>query len=122
MEHDHPVQSTATLHRWLATILSDGDDGDGMSIMRLKGVIAVAGMDRRLMVQCVNDMFGMAFAAAARARTHALLKLLPPQRMADTMETTAWEAGEARRTRLLVVGRNLHEPKLRETFVDMCCS
>lgn len=84
-----PVVSVAALEQWLAYTLAEGN------IMRAKGVVAVDGSPRRVLVQAVNDMF-------------------------DTAETTLWGDDDLRVTRLVLIGRSLEADQLKASFVKAC--
>lgn len=88
MELAVPIGSVAALEQWLAYTLAEG------TIMRAKGVVAVAGSPRRVLVQAVNDMF-------------------------DTAETTPW-GDDLPVTRLVFIGRSLDADELKASFVKAC--
>ena len=73
--------------QWLDRILQT----QGPDILRAKGIIDVAGEDRRLVFQAV----------------HMILE-------GDLQR--AWAEGERRYSRMVFIGRNLDEAKLREGF------
>ncbi len=73
--------------RWLADLVSR----QGRDILRAKGIIHVAGEDRRLVFQSVHMQLEGDFLGA-------------------------WKAGEPRRSRLVFIGRNLNGEALRAGF------
>ena len=77
----------AKITRWLNELLQE----QGPDILRAKGIIDVAGDDRRLVFQAVHMILEGDF-----------------QR--------PWKAEEARYSRLVFIGRNLDEAKLRSAF------
>jgi G3E family GTPase len=75
------------LNAWLGKLLGE----QGIDIFRSKGIISVAGSDRRLVFQGV----------------HMLL---------TSTEGTAWQSDEVRASRLVFIGRNLDREALRQGF------
>ncbi len=96
-QHDQSVTSvgieadgeldTDRLNRWLRTLLSE----QGTDIFRSKGILALAGSDRRYVFQGV----------------HMLL---------DGSSGAPWAPGERRRNRLVFIGRNLDRAALERGF------
>ena len=73
--------------RWLDKLLAD----QGPDILRAKGILDVAGEDRRLVFQAVHMILEGDFQGQ-------------------------WKDGDKRYSRLVFIGRNLDEAKLREGF------
>lgn len=69
----------ARFDSWLEGLLWEGPSQHGMQIMRMKGVVALAGASCRCIVQGVYEIF-------------------------DKTLTTAWEADEPRLNRLVFIG------------------
>ena len=100
--HDDEVQSlafeldapldAAKFQAWIGAVLQE----QGADILRSKGILAYAGEDRRFAFQAVHMM-------------------------ADGDFISAWPPGEARRSRLVFIGRNLNRPRLRCGF-ESCCA
>ena len=67
------------------------DKKDRMEILRMKGVVSIAGEDRRAVVQGVHELY-------------------------DKDYTTAWTPDEQRLNRLIFIGRNLDGPALHRSF------
>lgn len=96
-EHDESVYSVALvepgavdgekLNRWLGKLLQT----QGPDIFRMKGILNVAGEDRRFVFQGVHMLF-------------------------DGRGDRPWKPGETRKNELVFIGRNLDEAKLREDF------
>ena len=72
------------ISRWLSELLA----AEGQSILRAKGIVSVAGEDRRLVFQAVHMMLEGDFAGA-------------------------WAPSAERETRLVFIGRDLDEARLR---------
>lgn len=83
---DRPVDGQKVT-RWLNEVLQ----AQGPDILRAKGIVDVKGEDRRLVFQAV----------------HMIL---------DGDLQRPWKAGERRYSRMVFIGRNLDEPKLRSGF------
>ena len=83
---DKPINGDK-ITRWLDALLAD----QGPDILRAKGIIDVAGEDRRLVFQAVHMI------------------------MEGELQRP-WKAGEARYSRLVFIGRNLDEAKLKAGF------
>lgn len=75
------------LQNWLETLLTER----GADILRTKGILDVAGEVNRIVVQAV----------------HMLI---------ESDEIGPWRAGEARESRLVLIGRNLNHAKLQADF------
>jgi G3E family GTPase len=73
--------------QWMGTLLQE----KGQDLLRTKGILALAGQERRFAFQAVHMM-------------------------ADGDFVGAWPAGEARRSRLVFIGRDLNRPQLRRGF------
>ncbi len=84
---DRPLDAER-FETWLQDLLAVR----GQDILRTKGVISVAGADRKLVVQAVHMMLEGDF-------------------------TGAWRGDEARRSRLVFIGRNLDRQQLRDGFL-----
>lgn len=84
---DRPLDADR-FETWLQELLAV----KGQDILRTKGVISVAGEDRKLVVQAVHMMLEGDF-------------------------TGAWRGDEARRSRLVFIGRNLDRQQLRDGFL-----
>lgn len=78
------------LEAWLQDLLAR----QGPDILRTKGILPVAGEDRRLVIQAVNMMLEGDF-------------------------TAPWKAGEDRKGKLVFIGRNLDGPAL-QAGLDSC--
>ncbi len=74
----------ARMTRWLNELLAR----EGQNILRAKGIVAVAGEDRKLVFQAVHMMLDGDFAAP-------------------------WREGEARESRMVFIGRDLDQGRLR---------
>jgi G3E family GTPase len=83
---DRPVDGTR-MTRWLNELLAD----QGPDILRAKGIVNVAGEPRRLVFQAVHMML-------------------------EGDLQRPWGADEARESRMVFIGRNLDEAKLRAGF------
>jgi G3E family GTPase len=83
---DRPVDGTR-MTRWLNELLAE----QGPDILRAKGIVSVAGEPRRLVFQAVHMML-------------------------EGELQRAWRADEARESRMVFIGRNLDEAKLRAGF------
>ena len=82
--------------RWVQQLLWDkmtNTAGKQIEIMRSKGVISLAGEDRRHIFQGVQELY-------------------------DLTPTTAWGPSEMRSCRILLVGKNLEEELLRRAFLE----
>ena len=95
-QHDDAISSVSLeggeldawrFRQWLGDYLM----AHGPDVLRTKGILAVAGSDRRVVVQAVHMLMDSA-----------------PQRL--------WKAGEERRSRLVLIGRNLDVATLRAGF------
>ena len=96
-EHDESVKSFAIvesgevdgqkLNNWLSQLLQT----KGVDIFRMKGILNIAGEDKRFVFQGV----------------HMLL---------DGKPDRLWREGETRKNELVFIGRNLDEAQLREDF------
>lgn len=85
------------LERWLGGLLWDPPEG-GTEVYRVKGVVSVEGRDERFVVQGVADLFEVAPAGASGS---------------------AWQEGEARRCKIVFIGRLLSKEEL-ELGVKSC--
>eukprot|EP00037_Helgoeca_nana_P002273 m.32852 g.32852 ORF g.32852 m.32852 type:complete len:422 (+) comp12474_c0_seq2:51-1316(+) len=74
-----------------AKAVDPNGDGDRREVIRMKGVLSLAGEDRRCIVQAVYEMY-------------------------DLQLTTPWGPDEIRSNALVFIGRNLRDDTLRETF------
>ena len=95
-EHDDSITSISLeggeldalrFRQWLGDFLM----AYGPDVLRTKGILAIAGSDRRVVVQAVHMLMDSA-----------------PQR--------PWQPDEGRRSRLVLIGRNLDAPALRAGF------
>ncbi|MBM3648900.1 MAG: GTP-binding protein [Alphaproteobacteria bacterium] len=95
-EHDESITSVSLeggeldlvrFREWLGDYLST----NGPDVLRTKGILAIAGSDRRFVVQAV----------------HMLM---------DAGQQRPWNAGEPRRSRLVLIGRNLDVAALQAGF------
>lgn len=98
-EHQHDLTVTSVgielegevdsgrLNQWLSWLLST----QGTDIFRMKGILAVAGDERRFVFQGVHMLF-------------------------DGQPDRPWEAGESRVNRLVFIGRNLDRDNLTQRF------
>lgn len=96
-EHDETVGSVAIvelgeldgieLNEWISKLLQT----QGPDIFRMKGILAIAGEDRRFVFQGVHMVF-------------------------DGKADRPWKTGETRKNQLVFIGRNLNEAQLREDF------
>lgn len=96
-EHDQTVSSVALtasgaidgerLNGWLAHLLQT----QGSDIFRMKGILSIAGEDRRFVFQGVHMLF-------------------------DGRADRPWKTHETRKNELVFIGRNLDEVKLKEDF------
>jgi G3E family GTPase len=96
-EHDETVGSVAIveagdldgnrLNEWLGNLLQT----QGPDIFRMKGILTIAGEDRRFVFQGVHMLF-------------------------DGKADRPWRPNEARKNELVFIGRNLNETQLREGF------
>ena len=82
------------LERWLGGLLWDPPPG-GTEVYRVKGVVSVEGRDERFVVQGVADLFEVAPAGVAGS---------------------AWAEGEARRCKVVFIGRMLSKQDLERGF------
>jgi G3E family GTPase len=85
---DAPV-SVALLERWISSLLKE----HGEALFRYKGILSVAGMDRRFVFQGVHMLFSGGF-------------------------TTNWGKDEPRRNRFVFIGRNLPSKKITDEFAS----
>ena len=83
---DRPVNGEK-MTRWLNDLLA----AQGPDILRAKGIVSVAGEDRRLVFQAVHMML-------------------------EGDLQSPWREGEPRESRMVFIGRNLDEAKLRAGF------
>ncbi|NJR52747.1 MAG: GTP-binding protein [Leptolyngbyaceae cyanobacterium CSU_1_3] len=96
-EHDETVGSVAIvesgeldgnkLNEWLGRLLQT----QGPDIFRMKGILTIAGEDRRFVFQGVHMLF-------------------------DGRADRSWKSDEERKNELVFIGRNLDEAQLREDF------
>ena len=96
-EHDDSVTSLSivedgdvdldAIQAWVDELLTT----KGADIFRMKGVLSIAFAQRRFVYQAVHMLFNGTF-------------------------DTPWEAGEARQSRLVFIGKNLDHDGLRESF------
>jgi G3E family GTPase len=96
-EHDETVSSVAIvesgeldgnkLNEWLGNLLQT----QGPDIFRMKGILTIAGEDRRFVFQGVHMLF-------------------------DGRADRPWKPGETRKNELVFIGRNLNEAQLKEDF------
>ncbi|MBL1435029.1 MAG: GTP-binding protein [Rhodobacteraceae bacterium] len=77
------------LSTWLEELLAVF----GPEILRTKGIISIAGEDRKLVVQAVNMLLEGDF-------------------------TSQWKAGQTRQSRLVFIGRNLNRTELKAGFLS----
>lgn len=82
------------LERWLGGLLWDPPPG-GTEVYRVKGVVSVEGRDERFVVQGVADLFEVAPAGVVGS---------------------AWAEGEARRCKVVFIGRMLSKQDLEQGF------
>lgn len=82
------------LERWLGGLLWDPPPG-GTEVYRVKGVVSVEGRDERFVVQGVADLFEVAPAGVVGS---------------------AWQEGEARRCKVVFIGRMLSKQDLERGF------
>ena len=82
------------LERWLGGLLWDPPPG-GTEVYRVKGVVSVEGRDERFVVQGVADLFEVAPAGVVGS---------------------AWAEGEARRCKVVFIGRMLSKQDLERGF------
>ncbi len=87
MTSDKPIHGQR-ITQWLNDVLQ----AQGPDILRAKGIIDVAGEDRRLVFQAVHMILEGDFQGP-------------------------WREGDKRYSRLVFIGRNLDEAKLREGFL-----
>jgi G3E family GTPase len=87
-EADEPM-SVALLESWIGELLKE----QGEALLRYKGVLSIAGMDKRFVFQGVHMLFEGGF-------------------------TTAWGAGEPRRSRFVFIGRNLPKEAILAGFAS----
>jgi G3E family GTPase len=83
----------ARFEKWLTELLAT----QGQNILRAKGVLHAAGDERRLVFQAVHK-----------------------QMEGDWQR--AWRTDEVRQSRMVLIGRELNEPALREGFAATCVS
>ena len=98
-EHDQTVGSIALvadgsidvekLNTWISELLRT----QGQNIFRMKGILNIAGADRRFVFQGVHMIF-------------------------DGRFDRPWKATEARKNELVFIGRNLNETGLKESFMS----
>ena len=98
-EHQHDATVTSVgieadgdldsdrLNRWLSQLLAE----KGTDIFRSKGILSVAGWDKRYVFQGVHMLF-------------------------DGRQDRLWAKSEARRNKLVFIGRNLDRKSLEESF------
>jgi len=78
---------------FLGRLLWEPENYPGMVVLRVKGVLAIFGNNKQLMVQGVHDTY-------------------------DTYETREWEQGAARKNTLVIIGKNLEKEKLQINFTN----
>jgi G3E family GTPase len=83
---DKPLDP-AKFETWMGDLRAN----KGQDLLRYKGILDVAGNDHRLVIQGVHMMM-------------------------DGTNLTPWKAGEARRSRMVFIGRHLDEKTLRDGF------
>ncbi|MDE1901343.1 MAG: GTP-binding protein [Alphaproteobacteria bacterium] len=83
---DQPLDM-AKFESWMSDLRAN----KGQDLLRYKGILNIAGQDRRVAIQGVHMMM-------------------------DGGNLTPWQAGEARRSRLVFIGRHLDEQALRDGF------
>jgi len=103
-EHDPRVSSTSTkfegflnvskLEMWISEVLREM----GANLFRYKGVLSVAGMDRKFVFQGVGMLFAGGFV------------------------DEKWKSGEKRENRFVFIGRDLDKKKLIDGFMECQCS
>jgi len=76
---------------FMASLLWEGEDYPGMVVLRVKGVLAIRGKTKQIMVQGVHDTY-------------------------DTYETRDWEGGAEKKNTLVIIGKNLDKDKLQNNF------
>jgi len=78
---------------FLGRLLWEPENYPGMVVLRLKGVLAIFGNNKQLMVQGVHDTY-------------------------DTYETREWAEGGVRKNTLVIIGKNLEKEKLQTNFTN----
>jgi len=76
---------------FMSDLLWEKDLYPDMEVLRVKGVVAVEGVEKQLMVQGVHDTY-------------------------DTYETKTWDMNVERKNTLVIIGKNLNIEKLQENF------
>ena len=101
-EHDERVTSTSSkfegalnvnkLERWIGELMRD----KGEHLFSYKGVVAVKGMDMKIVFQGVHMLFGGGFSS----------------------EVAPWKEGETREGRFVGIGRDLDQEELQKGLMD----
>jgi G3E family GTPase len=117
-----------------AKAVDPNGDGDRREVIRMKGVLSLAGEDRRCIVQAVYVHHHLSspghhfeprsppsqnITQLLRRRRHTLTQSSPTlnrYEMYDLQLTTPWGPDEIRSNALVFIGRNLRDDTLRETF------
>lgn len=89
----HAMELVCRLKEWLDTLLWERG-ADTADVYRMKGILSVAGSDRRRILQVVHELY-------------------------DIYNGMDWAAGEQRESRVVVIGRNLAHGTLQDAF-DLC--
>jgi len=76
---------------FMGRLLWETENYPGMVVLRVKGVLAIKGKNKQVMVQGVHDTY-------------------------DTYETREWAEGGDRKNTLVVIGKNLDKEKLQHNF------
>jgi len=76
---------------FMADLLWEKEVYPDMEVLRVKGVVAVAGREHQLMVQGVHDTY-------------------------DTYQTKLWDPDTERKNTLVIIGKNLPKEKLQKNF------
>jgi G3E family GTPase len=79
----------AKFDAWMSTLMAE----KGQDLLRYKGILAMQGSDKRLVIQGVHMMM-------------------------DASDKTPWKAGDARVSRLVFIGRHLDKDALERGFSD----
>jgi len=78
---------------FMARLLWETESYPGMVVLRVKGVLAIGGKSKQVMVQGVHDTY-------------------------DTYDTREWGEGGDRKNTLVIIGKNLDKEKLQTNFTD----